>query len=211
MGKKKIYLVEWRYIPRFFLTRMIQETPDLELAGWTDKPDIATASILARQPDLVMTDVFFHDLAGIRLAARLRREAPRLPVLLYSLVDDPLCILMAMEAGAKGFSNATRETPEALVQGMRRLMKGETYLGGGAAECVAQVVARSGSVRKATPATILSGREMKVFHLLGQGMSTREIARNMGIHIKTVLTHRAATQRKLGLKDSAKLVHFSVR
>ncbi len=208
---RRIFLIEWRAIARHFLTRLFEDSPDFTFAGWSDTARISTESILARKPDLVLTDMFLCDLSGLHLTERLAREAPHLPVFMYGLTDDAAYPVMALEAGAKGYTNATHENPDSLLQGIHKVLKGENYLGGGAAECVAQVMARDGSDRKARPSQVLSPREFRVFHLIGEGMTTGEIAQNLTLSKKTVLAHRASIQRKMGYRTSAQLMHFAVR
>jgi DNA-binding NarL/FixJ family response regulator len=206
LQKGRIFILEWRPIVLEFFDQMFKAIPTLGMVGSSGDPDLPLDRITVCKPDIVITDLFLHNLAGIRFVQRLQKTNPRIPVLVYSMSEDPAYALMALDAGARGFTLGTRERQQTLIAGIQRILAGDKYLGGGSAEAIASVVAHSGSPDAIVPARILTPRELMVFHLIGKGMCTREIAQNISITPKTVLTHRTSIMRKLGVRHVSKLM-----
>jgi DNA-binding NarL/FixJ family response regulator len=181
------------------------------VVGWTSDPEISTGKILFHDPDLVMVDLFLKDLSGLRLVTRLSKVSPKLPILVDCISDDPAYALLSLNAGARGFVHIYKEEPEGILQAVRQLLKGETFLSAALAAAVAQSVAKRDRNGLQNLSAVLSPRELMVFHLIGKGNSTAEIAANLALRPKTVLAHRAHIQRKLGLATSSRLVQQAVQ
>jgi DNA-binding NarL/FixJ family response regulator len=209
--KSRVYLVDWRPIARYILRILLTETPDIELVGWTADPDVPVEKILFFRPDLVLTDVFLKNLAGITLTKRLSKAAPKLPVLVISVTDDPAYALMSLEAGARGYMQIMREEPAIIVQAIRQVLEGGKFLSAGLAADVADAVAKNKGEGTFKPSSVLSSRELMVFHLMGRGYSTGEIAETLHLSPKTVLAHRGRIQRKMGFKKSSQLIHRAIQ
>ncbi len=108
-----------------------------------------------------------------------------------------------MRAGASGYISK-QESPEKIVDAMRRVLRGEIYLSSRMSNRLLHRVTVGESLEK-SPIETLSDRELEVFEMIGQGLSTKLIARKLDLSHKTIETHREKIKSKLNLKNSSEL------
>jgi diguanylate cyclase (GGDEF)-like protein len=107
--------------------------------------------------------------------------------------------------GAAGYIMKHAATDQ-LINALRAVLRGETYLSETMRSRVAQRTAPS-----AEPRSRLSARELQVINLVGRGVSSRDIANNLSLSVKTIESHRAAIKRKLGLTTNVQLVQYAIQ
>ncbi|WP_150240532.1 response regulator [Nocardiopsis quinghaiensis] len=160
-------------------------------------------------PDVALVDARMPRMDGVELIARMREEYPRVPAVVLTTFDDDDLVFGGLRAGARGYL-LKDVPPDELVSAIRRVARGETVLGGPAAE---RLVAALGTepgpapVRSPSPgaASPLSEREEEVARLVGTGATNREIARALFITEGTAKNHVTSILRKLGLRDRTRL------
>ena len=97
-----------------------------------------------------------------------------------------------------------------MVGAIRRVLSGKVYLSTSMTERMVERAARPDTDASRSVMQRLSDRELEVFSLLGDGLSTREVAQRLNLSVKTIETHRAQIKRKLGLRNSTELIQRAV-
>jgi len=130
---------------------------------------------------------------------------PGLPTLVLSMHPAAQFARRALSAGAIGY--LTKDTsPEEWVQAIQDARRGRRYLGRDAKDILLNRTAKS----TATPHDALSDREYQVVRRLGSGQTPSDIARDLGLSVKTVSTYRVRALEKLGMRTSAALMRYAI-
>jgi DNA-binding NarL/FixJ family response regulator len=130
-------------------------------------------------------------------------------VILLSMHGDPQFIRSAVTLGVDGYVLKNGRASE-LIDAVRAVMRGGSYFSPPVAREIVEQV-RSPKRGSSEPFTALSAREREVLHLIADGLSAKEIARDLGISTKTVEAHRTSLMRKLGARKATELVRYAVR
>jgi DNA-binding NarL/FixJ family response regulator len=203
LGKYKILVVDDHPIVRQGLTRLISQEDDIEVCGGADSVSTAMEQVKATSPDLVVVDISLKDSHGIELITQVKAFSDRIKILVWSMFDEKVFAERALRAGAMGYVNK-QEPIETVVAAIRRILRGDMHLSAKMTNSVLGRLAGGRAVQE-DPIATLSNREVEVFHMIGQGMTTQQIARKLGVSPKTVETHREKVKFKLNLKNAAEL------
>jgi DNA-binding NarL/FixJ family response regulator len=157
--------------------------------------------------DLVLLDLSMPDIDGLDLLKALRRERPKVPVLVLSMCDEDALAIRALKAGAAGYVMKSSPATE-LLGAMRRVAAGGRYVSPSVAEKIAGHLAGDGDKR---PHEKLSDREYQVLRMIASGKSTRQISTELSLSVKTVSTYRARIFEKMQMKSPANLAAYVVR
>lgn len=207
--KKRILIVEDHPIFRLGLCELINQELDLEVCGQARDVAEALEQIALLQPDLIVADITLEHSDGLDLVKELNQRARRLPVLVLSMHDELLYAERALHAGALGYI-MKQEAMESVVSGIRQVLAGKIVLNERVKEhLLASLTHRAGDDRR-LPIERLTDRELEVFRLIGQGLSTRDIARRLHLSIKTIGTYRERIKEKLQLKHANELMRYAV-
>src|SRR5271169_6450539 len=209
-GKKSVFVVDDHPLLRQGLALLINQQQDLEVCGEAEEAQAAMRAIGQRRPDILIVDISLNGPDGLDLLKTIRAKDPGLPVLILSMHDEAIYAERALRAGANGYIMKQEATERVLVA-LRRILNREIYVSDRVANrMLRQYVGVSGSPRR-SPFEDLSDRELEVLRLIGEGYSTREIAENLHISVKTVETYQGHLKEKLGLKNSRELFQFAIR
>jgi DNA-binding NarL/FixJ family response regulator len=204
----RILVVDDQPLLRAGLIQLIDQQGDLVCCGEINST-VAISQVIARlKPNLVLIGLGFQAGRELGLIKSLKVEFPDLPLLVLSHDDDTACAERAWEAGATGYM-LKREAAEEVLVGIRTCLKSEKYV----SRAASVLVLRKMIGHKPDPSTTtidkLSNRELHVLQLLGSGLSTRQVAIELGLSSKTVETHRENLKHKLGLRDAPSLIGFA--
>lgn len=206
--KHKIMIVDDHPIVRQGLSTLIDKEADLEICGGAGTVESALEQVEQRRPDLVIVDICLHDGNGIDLITQLRARHPRIKTLVWSMFDEMIYAERALRAGAMGYINK-QQPIQVVLEAVRHVLKGEIFLSPRMTTMLAQRVS-SGRRPEDDPTVILSNRELQVYHMIGQGKTTQEIAAALHLSVKTIETHRERIKMKLGLRNAAELSRSAV-
>ena len=164
---------------------------------------------LARQvrPDIAILDYSIPELNGLDLSHSLKREFPRIEILLYTMHDREEIIMNVLRAGVRGFVLKS-DTEQHLVAALDALSIRRPYFSGAISDTLLEQFLDS---KPHALASSLTHREREVVQHVAEGRINKEIAARLNISVKTVETHRASAMRKLKLKTTADLVRYAVR
>lgn len=196
----RILLVDDHPLVREGVRTLIQSQPGHEVVG--EAPDAATALRLAAdlQPQLVLTDIGMKHTNGIALTAELRAQWPGMAVIVLSMYDNPEYVHQAMQAGASGY--VLKDAPSSdIVEAIATVTAGGTFL--------SDSIARP-ATRQAESRPLLSERESDILRCLARGLSSKQIAADYDLSVRTVETHRQNIRRKLRIEGQAELIRYAV-
>ena len=185
------------------LAHLINKADDMKVCGQTDNIRDGLALIKQRQPSIAIIDVTLRGSSGLELLKDLRAHGIDVPALILSMHDESVYAERALRAGAKGYVTKN-EASSAVLKAIRQILKGDIYLN---PRFMSRIVSRivGGSDVATEPIHRLADRELEVFDLIGRGLTTRQIATELGLGITTVDTYKTRIREKLNLENSTRL------
>lgn len=206
----RLLLVDDHPFVRDGVRMRLEATGQIDVVGEADCVDDAirlTTELTGEQtPDVVLTDISMRTLSGIELTAQFRRLFPRIAVLVLSMHNNPEYVRRAFDEGAKGY--VLKDAPaQELVDAILAVYAGQTYFSlelRQHLEPIPQALAADDDTTALTP------KELATMQWLACGYSNKQIARVLGISVRTVETHRLNVRRKLGIAGQAELVKYAI-
>ena len=177
-----------------------------EVCGEAEGMSDALSLLESAKPDLILADLDLEGPSGIDLIKAVKEGHPDLPVLVLSMHDEDAYAERALRAGARGYL-MKHSPPEKLAEGVRLALAGEIILSESMKRKILLGLAGQREPAAATAIDKLTDRELEVFRLLGEGMTTRRIAERLSISVKTVEAHIAHLKSKLGAESGRELQH----
>jgi len=205
-GKQKVLLVDDHPVVREGLAERINRERDLVVCGEAQNAREALRAVASLQPDIVILDLSLPKGHGLELVKDLRTLHPDLRVVVFSMHDESVFAERALRAGAHGYV-MKQEPPERLLVAIRTVLRGDYFISESASSTCLQAFFRQSTKAVTHSVARLSDRELEIFQLIGQGVSTRKIADRLGRSVKTIETHRTRIKEKLAVKSAAELVH----
>jgi DNA-binding NarL/FixJ family response regulator len=200
----RILIVDDHPIVRDGLAAKLETDCDFVVCGEAEDLSGALAQIDALTPDLAVVDISLTRGNGIDLIKRIRDRDEKLPILVWSMYAENLYAERALRAGAQGYVHKGRATHE-ILDAIRTVLDGKVYLSGQQSdELLKRLIGRKDANR--SPIERLSDREMEAFELIGDGLSTDQIARRMHVSRKTIETYRARIKEKLSIETLPELI-----
>ncbi|KWK88870.1 LuxR family transcriptional regulator [Burkholderia ubonensis] len=184
--------------------RMRLEAADLSVVGEAGNADEALALAESLEPDLALMDVGMNGMNGIALAGVFHERFPGIRVLMLSMHDNVEYVTQAVRAGASGY--LLKDSPASeIVRAIGAVLAGHTFFSEGLA---ARMIHASAAA--ASPLDRLTPRERDILDALAEGLSSKQIAQQTGLSVRTVETHRLNLKRKLDIEGQAELIKFAV-
>lgn len=207
MSDIRILLADDHAVMREGLKMLINSQPGMKVVA--EAGDGPTAVDLADEfdPDVAVVDVSMPGLNGAQVTERMRAARPDRKVLALTVHEDKNYLRMLLEAGAVGYV-LKRAAAAELVQAIRAVAAGGTYLDPTVAGSVVGALARRGADDAQAE---LSGREVEVLRLLALGYSNKEIAARLKLSVKTVETYKSRSMEKLGLRSRVDLIQHAAQ
>jgi DNA-binding NarL/FixJ family response regulator len=206
----KVILVDDHHVFRAGLRAILAPEADISVVGEASEARQAYALLDSAQPDLVVLDLTLPDGDGVAATREIIRREPRARVLILTMQTNELFVSRALAAGAGGFAIKS-QGPQEILQAIRSVAAGERYLSPQFAEKISTANGRpvTGNPPSADPLEPLSRREREVCDLVLRGLSNQGIADALCISIKTVETHRARINQKLGVHSTGQLIRLA--
>jgi DNA-binding NarL/FixJ family response regulator len=211
LGRKiKVFVVDDHPIVRQGLALLINREQDLVVCGEAEDAQSAMQSVNAVRPDIMVVDISLSGPDGLDLLKDVRMRHPDLPVLILSMHDESIYAERALRAGAQGYIMKQEATEKVLVA-LRRILSHEIYVSERIANRMLQRYIGSPSSERPSSVADLTDRELEVFRLIGEGHSTRQIAEELHISVKTVESYQAHIKEKLSLRTARELVQHAIQ
>ncbi len=203
----RVYITDDHAIVRQGLKQIIADTRDIAFAGEADTGAGAVQGVKDTPCDVLLLDISLPDRNGIEVLKQIKREHPKLPILMLSMHMEREFAIRALKAGAAGYLTK-QSAPMQLVAAIRHVSAGRKYLTPSMAEEVANALAGND---EQSPHEALSDREYQTMCLIAAGKSLSDIAAELVISPKTVSVYRARVLEKLNLKNNSDITRYAIR
>jgi DNA-binding NarL/FixJ family response regulator len=206
---KKILIVDDHPSVRDGLSLRIALHSDLEVCGESESEEEAYNLVKQAAPDLVLVDISLKSGNGIELLKRIRAYNPAIKMLVISGFQESLYAERACRAGALGFLNK-QESSVKLIEAIRTVLAGDRFLSPAITQ---RFINQSLGVRDKTKSPIenLTNRELEIFRMIGEGLTSGTIAERLLLSPYTIDTHRENIKRKLEIRNAAELSRAAVQ
>lgn len=187
------------------LVAMLAASAGCEVVGEAADGQTAVVRALDLQPDVVLMDLHMPRLNGVEATARIVRSSPHIGVVVLTMMEDDESVFAAVRAGARGYLLKGSRRPE-IVRAIESVGGGEVIFGPGVAERVASYFATMRTRPTAEAFPELTERERVVLGRIAAGLENAEIARELGVSVKTVRNHASNIFAKLHVAHRAQAI-----
>ena len=203
----QVLLADDHAIVRAGLRELLADTGDIAVAGEAGTGQEALARVREGEYDVIVLDMSMPGRSGVELIKQIKKEKPRLRILILSMHSEAQYAVRALKAGASGYLTKDGAADQ-LVAAIRRIAAGGAYVSPEAAERLARDFDRPAD---APPHTSLSDREFQVFQAIVAGKTITAIAGELSLSVKTVSTHKTRIMEKMGISNQVDLVRYAMR
>jgi two-component system, NarL family, response regulator NreC len=205
----RVLIADDHAILRTGLKMLIAAQPDMiavaEASGGTDAIRLTRET----KPDVVILDITMADGGGLNAIAEILKNHPPVRILMLTMHEEPAYLRTALAAGAAGY--VLKKSVDAdLLSAIRAVHRGRSYVDSEMAATLIRHALPDQTRDEMSPSEVLSERELQVLKLVAEGFSSREIAEQILVGVKTVETYRGRFAEKLGLKSRADIVRYAL-
>ena len=205
----RVVLADDHAVVRRGLAGLLESTDDIEVVGVAKDGQEAVDLVRAHRPDVAVMDLQMPVLDGVAATRAIVEARTGTEVLVLTSFSDHARIDAAIEAGAVGYLLKDAE-PEALLDGIRAVARGESPLDPRAARRLLSRASRAGE-QSAPDVSGLSPREVQVLRLVVEGLLNKQIASRLGITERTVKAHLTSAYQRIGVADRTQAALWAQR
>lgn len=206
----RVMLADDHKIVRDGLRLLLDQCPDIEVAGVADNGRQLLVMVKELCPDVVLMDMSMPEMNGIDACRKIFADCPATKVIMLSMHSDRRFVTEALSAGARGYLLKDSAFEE-LVGAINAVNNDGVYLSPKITGVIVQEYLSRSSPPVETAFSILTNREREVLQFIAEGKSTKEIAFNFKVSIKTVETQRQQIMKKLKIFSVAELTKYAIR
>jgi DNA-binding NarL/FixJ family response regulator len=203
----RLLIADDHAIVRGGLRQLFALASDMQVVAEAANGSEVLACLRQQSVDLLLLDLNMHGISCADLIARVKAHHSDLPLLIFSMNNEPLVAARMLKAGANGYITKNCE-PDILLTAVRKVAAHGNYIDPDIAERMAFDATSTASRPRHA---LLSEREFEVFHLLTTGQGVNDIATQLAISRKTVSTHKARLLEKLNLSSMAELMRYAMQ
>ena len=203
----RVLIVDDHTLVRAGLCRLLQTFGGVLVVGEASNADQALELAVQHHPEVVLMDLSLPGRRGLEALSDIRRRVPQARVVMMSMHDDTAHVRDALDRGAVGFV-VKDAAPQELEVALRAAHSGQVFL---SPQISTRMLAPMLGRERPTGIAALSPRQRQILRQLGNGRTTKEIAAELGISVKTVETHRARMMEALGCRRANDLLLLAVR
>ncbi|HEY8409067.1 MAG TPA: response regulator transcription factor [Gaiellaceae bacterium] len=205
----RILVADDHPIVRSGLKRVIDEQPDMRVVAEAADGAEAVKKSMSDEIDLAILDVSMPKTTGIQAADELHKRKPELKLLMLSMYDSEQFLFESLRAGASGYVLKS-DADQDIVEAVRRTMRGQSFLYPSAVSTLVKDFVERGRPDE-QQFDVLTPRELQVLKLIAEAYTSKEIAQELVISLKTVERHRQNILDKLGMSDRVELTRYAIR
>jgi DNA-binding NarL/FixJ family response regulator len=203
----KILVVDDHAVVRAGVHHFISDIPNMEIGGEASSAEEAIRMVRNQDWDIVLLDIAMPDKSGVEVLKQIKREKPKLPVLMLSMHPENRYAVQVLRSGASGYVQKEALATE-LVNAINTILRGHKYISYGVAELL--TTDRDTDTQKPLHET-LSEREYEIFYKLGQGEGVTKIADELCLSVKTVSTYRSRVLQKINMANNADIIYYAIK
>jgi len=205
----RLILADDHHLVRSGIKSLLTEMKNVEVVAEASNGREAVDIVARVKPDIVLMDIAMQELNGIEACAIISRDHAEVRTIILSMHDSGEYVAKALKAGAKGYV-LKDAAPLELEFALQAVTVGETYLSPRVSRQVVQSYVQPPPMAE-SGLDALSPRQTEILKAIASGRSTKQIAYDLGLSVKTIETHRAQIMERLDIHDVAGLVRFAVR
>jgi DNA-binding NarL/FixJ family response regulator len=201
----RILVVDDQYLVRLGIRRILHDHSDHEVVGEAGDGQEAISKALETEPDVILLEYLLPLINGLEVVRKVRAQRPDTEFLIFTLHDNQVLIEQALKAGVRGYllkSDPSRD----LIAAIAALTMHQPFFTNKVSLLLLEALL---AMPDADP--IITNRQRCIVQLIAEGYQTKQIAKILGIGLKTVETHRAHIMDRLDLTSSAALVRYAIR
>jgi two-component system, NarL family, response regulator NreC len=210
MPKIRVVIADDHALVRDGIKALLRLTEDIEVVGEAIDGKQAVEQCIELQPDAVLMDIAMPGLGGLEATLELKREAPKIKVLVLTQYGDAEYVRRFLKIGVAGYI-LKRMLGSDLAPAIRSAVQGGLVLDPQVAMEAMQHAPRESGAEPDDLYESLTDREKQVLRLVALGQSNKEVAEELGISVKTAMTHREHLMEKLNLRNRTDLIKFAIR
>jgi DNA-binding NarL/FixJ family response regulator len=209
LSRGTVYIIDDHPVIVEGITLLINGDPGLHVVGNSPSWTVALTEIAQLAPEVIVLDITLGGANGIEVLKNLKVHFPQQRVLMLSMHHEELYATRSLKAGAFGYLMKATASEE-VVTAIKQILKGEIYLSPiMSRRMISQIVGRE-TTGAADPLAHLSDRQLEVYQMVGNGLTSRNIAERLHLSLKTIESHKAELKEKLGLRNSAELTRSAI-
>jgi DNA-binding NarL/FixJ family response regulator len=206
----RILIVDDHPFVREGLKQLLAAQPEYALAGEASSAAEAQDALSRVSADVAVVDLALGNDDGTELVRWIRQRYPAVKILVLSMQEEALYAERLLRLGVSGYVMKNVAGTDFL-QALRKVSRGQRHVSPAMGERMMSQIARGRPVAGEDPIGALTERELEVFRLLGEGVSTREISDRLTLSMKTVDAHRRHMREKLNLRSTSELIRYATR
>lgn len=204
----RVLIVDDHKLVRAGLQMLLQHEPEIVVAGEAESGDEAVRLSGELAPDIALVDLAMPGMTGWQVIEELKAHAPQVKVIILSVHSTEEHVVRSLRAGAKGYV-LKEAAPQELISAVRTVSEGGTWLPSQLSRQVLDAYLRR--IQANDPPNLLTARQREILRMIADGSSTKQIAADLEVSVKTVESHRAQIMAKLDIHDTAGLVRYAIR
>ena len=208
MNPITILLVDDHSLVRAGIRALLHNMVNVQVVAEAETGEEALVLAQIHHPDIVLMDIAMPGISGLEATRKLTYQFPGIRVIILSMHVDQQYAWRAIREGAKGYLLKGARLQE-LELAITSVAHGETYLSPSVSKVIMEDVLHGSNITP-NPLNRLTQRQREVLQLIAQGLTSKEIAHELGLSLKTVNTHRTDIMAQLGIHDIAGLVRFAI-
>lgn len=207
----RLIIIDDHPLVREGLKQLLAEQPEFQIVGEASNAAQAKQLVSHTHPDVAVLDLTLGQDDGIELTRWIREQHPNVRILILSMQEEALYAERLLRLGVSAYvMKSAAETD--FLNALRKVARGQRHL---STEMSERLLSKAARGQLATgdddPVTSLTHRELQVFQLIGGGVSTREIADQLQLSMKTIDAHRRHMREKLNLRSTNELMRYAAR
>jgi DNA-binding NarL/FixJ family response regulator len=184
---------------------LLSTVPNIEIVAECGDGQLAIEMAKNIRPDIVLLDINMEPVNGFEVLKKIRKLSPASKIIILSMRSEPAYAKKLLRLGAKGY--VTKNSPRnEMLEAINEVSNGNSYVCQELKKSLSELTVKDGPNNQGINS--LSGRELQVLGLLSAGGSSKEIAAELGIAVKTIEVHRHNILSKLNLKNTISLINF---
>jgi len=207
---RKLLIVDDHPFVREGLKQLLATQDEFVVVAEASNIQDAKSAVADVGPDIAVVDLTLASEDGTELVRWIRAEHPSVAILVLSMQDEALFAERMLRLGVQGYVMKSAAAADFLMA-LRRVARGQKHVSASIGERLLAQVARGRSRDGDEPVAALTARELGIFRLIGSGISTREIAEQLDLSMKTVDAHRRHMREKLNLRSTSELIRYATQ
>jgi len=204
----RILIADDHAIVREGLKQILADTKDMVVAGDAENGNDAIKLARRGDSDVLLLDISMPDRSGIEVLKQVKKESPRIAVLMLSMHREDQYAIRSLKAGAAGYLNK-QSAPAELVDAIRQVASGRKYISPALAQELANQVGDEN--RETPPHETLSDREYQTLIMIASGKTVSDIAAELTLSVKTISMYRSRLLQKMKMRHNAELTHYAIK